>query len=352
MKTSLLLVPVLFSFCFFACTPPEEDVHPKRRSSRADNLQRYMTKAQEVRALAQARSKPLVSGPLLPADALKESLPKTQDRRVSEQIFAQKNALQTSVREAAARRAGEKASAILNKFRDEAVQAARSSRSPQELSAKLNDLNAQYSKKLADFTQEEETLTWSRPDAEQSRFSRQVLKDGSRRLREGIARDYGPLCAQKAEPVLQKAADDYWLALSSVPTPEDAERELARVGDEADAAFASVVQAYGDPLVSFSETDAASLRARLIAAHQEIEAQFEKLYGKEAVLQTRDIFEKYKNGADALARQPGRLSQKQEQLDRLGAAYREEMTALQVRLNGELERKAAAARGMPLAAAK
>ena len=90
----------------------------------------------------------------------------------------------------------------------------------------------------------------------------------------------------------------------------------------------------------------------MIAAHQEIEGQFEKLYGKEAVLQTRDIFEKYKNGADALVRQPGRLSHKLEQLDALGAAYREQMTALQVRLNGELERKAAAARGMPLAAAK
>lgn len=352
MKTSLLLVPALVSFCLFACTPPEEDVHPKRRSSRADNLQRYMTKAQEVRALAQARSKPLVHGPLIPSDSLKEYLPKTPDHRVSQQIFAQKNTLQAAVREAAARRAGEKASILLTQFRDDAVQAARSSQSPQELSARLQDLNAQYSKKLSDFTQEEQAQTWSRPDAEQSRFSRQVLRDGSRRLRESIARDYGSLCAQKAEPVLQKAADDYWLALSSVPTPEDAERELTRVGDEADAAFAAVVEEYGDPLTSFSEADAAALRARLIAAHQEIEAQFEKLYGKEAVLQTRDIFEKYKNGADALVHQPGRLSHKQEQLDTLGAAYREQMTALQVRLNGELERKAAAARGMPLAAAK
>ncbi len=352
MKTSRLLIPALVSFCFFACTPPEEDVHPKRRSSRADNLQRYMTKAQEVRALAQARSKPLVSGPLIPSGSLKEYLPKTPDHRVSQQIVTQKNTLQAAVREAASRRAGEKASVLLTQFRDDAVQAALSSQSPQELSAKLQDLTAQYSQKLSDFTQEEEAQTWSRPDAEQSRFSRQVLRDGSRRLREGIARDYGSLCAQKAEPVLQKAADDYWLALSSVPTPEDAERELTRVGDEADAAFAAVVEEYGDPLTSFSEADAAALRARLIAAHQEIEGQFEKLYGKEAVLQTRDIFEKYKNGADALVRQPGRLSHKLEQLDALGAAYREQMTALQVRLNGELERKAAAARGMPLAAAK
>lgn len=352
MKTSLLLVPIFFSFCFFACTPPEEDVHPKRRSSRADNLQRYVTKAQEVRALAQARSKPLVGGPLVPSDALKEALPKKPDHRVSEQIFTQKKALQSSVRAAAAHRAGEKASELLTQFRDEAVLAARASQSPQELSAKLNDLNARYSQKLSELAQEEEARTWSRPDAEQSRFSRQLLKDGSRRLHEAIARDYGPLCAQKAKPVLQKAADDYWLALSSVSTPEDAERELARVGDEADAAFAAVVEEYGDPLVAFSEPDAAALRARLIAAHQEIEAQFEKLYGKEAVLQTRDIFEKYKDGADALVRQSGRLSQKREQLDRLGAAYREQMTALQVRLNGELERKAAAARGIPLAAAK
>lgn len=348
MKTFSACLGLSLCFACFACTPPEEEVHPKRRSAREDNLQRYLTKAHEMRALAQERAKPLVQGPLLAPDTLKRFLPQTPDLRVSAQIFSQKNRLETAVREASAREAAEKAGAILTQFRDEAVLAALSAQNPQELAAKLTEKTTLYSQKLTDFAHSQQETSWSVPNAQQSLVSKQELKESVLSLLEDITRDYGPKCGQKAKAVLQKTADDYWLVLSSVKQRQDLESELARVGSEADRAFGAVVAQYGDPVFSLSQEQAATLRADLIAAHQEVENRFEKLYGKEAVLKTRDIFEKYKKYADELVCIPARLSRMQEELNRAGESYRKEMAELQVQQNQELERRAALVRGIPL----
>ena len=350
MKTPLALA-FLLGIGLFACTPPEEDVHPKRRSARADNVARYMQKAQEFRVLSQSRAKPLVQDGLLPDKALKALLPPTQDTRLSALIFAQKNALESALREHFAHQAADETSALLTQFRDEAVKAVLNAPTPQDAAAKLEEMNAAYSQKLASFAAQQKTLSWTAPDAEQRSQSTQALQQAAQAMLSEISRDYGDLCAQKAEPVLQKAAGDYALALSSGNDRDGLQRELARVGTQADGAFTAVVAKYGDPVVSLSDKQAASLRAQLIAAHQEVEKQVEKLYGKEAVLQTRDIFETYKQAADALVRTPARLSQMQEALFQAGEKYRQEMTALQVLLNEELEINAAKVRGTPLSLA-
>ena len=352
MKTSRFLIALLVCFGFVACTPPEDEVHPKRRSARADNLQRYMNKAQHHRAMAQARSKAIVQGPLVDADVLKEFLPQMPDLRISSQIFAQKNALQNEVRQAHARRAAQETGELLAQFREEAMAAALTAQTPQELATKLDETTALYSQKIAAFSKNQQAASWALPDEEQSLLSRQTLQDAVDGLTEGIERDYGSVCAQKAQPVLHKAADDYWLALSSVSDPQEMEQELTRVGDEADEAFRGVVAAYGDPVVAVSDEQAASLRARLIAAHQQIENQFDKLYGKEAVLKTRDIFERYKDAADQIVRRAARLSQMQNELNQAGETYRKEMAALQVALNESLERRAAEVRGIPVSVAR
>nr|QGT50535.1 hypothetical protein Elusimicrob1349_0050 [uncultured Elusimicrobia bacterium] len=345
MKTLLRLLvafAVLSGSC--ACTPPEEDVHPKKRSSRSDNLKRYLPKAQELRALEQARSKPVVEGALVHSSALKEFLPKSPDTRISAAVSAQRVALQNAVREEFARRAAEKISVLLRQFEAEAVSSAQTAQTPQELAARVEELNAHYNGALTAVGQEENSRSWSLPDKGQSRLSKQDLQQVFKRLSAELERDYGAPCAKKAEPVLRAAADGYALVLSSVKTPEDLEEQFARVGREADEAFAQVAAQYGDPALILSAEDAASLKARMISAHQQVEQEFEKLYGKDAVLQARALFERYLNGAETLLAAPGRLSSATEQLDALNAAYREDMAALQVKLNEDLEQKLLAAR--------
>lgn len=346
MKTllrSLIAFTVLAGLCA-ACTPPEDEIHPKRRSSRSDNLKRYIPKAQELRALAAARSKPVVDEPLLPASALGEFLPPMPDTRISAAITAQQTSLRDAVRKAGARQASEKISALLNQFKTEALHAAQNAQGPKELSAGLTELNAHYSQALAELGREEEKRGWESGDPEQNRLSRQDLKNTFTDLLAGIERDYGEPCAKKSVPVLQRAADDYWLVLSSEKHLDNLNEELAGVGTRADAEFAKIVQSDGDPALSFSPEDAASLKARVISAHQKVEQKFEKLYGKDAVLQTRNLFEQYLNGVDALCADKGRLSELSERLETLNSVYRAEMTELQVRLNEELEHKLLAAR--------
>jgi len=346
MKTllrSVVAFTVLAGLCS-ACTPPEDEVHPKRRSSRSDNLKRYIPKAQELRAMAAARSKPVVDEPLLPVSALDEFLPQTPDTRVSAAITARQTALRDAVREACARHAAEKISALLNQFETDALHAAQTAQKPEELSAGLTELNARYSQELAELGREEEKRGWERVNPEQNRLSRQELKDVLASALAELERDYGEPCARKSAPVLQRAADDYWLVLSSDKNLENLNAELAAVGTRADAELAKIIQEYGDPALSFSPENAASLKARVISAHQKVEQKFEKLYGKEAVLQTRNLFERYLNGLDALCAEKGRLSELSERLEALNAVYRADMTELQVRLNEELEQKLLAAR--------
>ena len=351
MKTPLALAClVCLGLC--ACTPSEEDVYPKRRSARADNVERYVHKARKFRALAQERSQPIVQDGLVQADVLKELLPPVQDVRLSTLVFAQKNALEAAVREHFARQTADATSALLAQFRDEAVQAALDAHTPQDFAAKLDEQTAVYSQKLADFSARQKALSWAAPDAEQRRESTQALQAAAAKMLDGISHDYGAVCAQKMEPVLQKMADDYALALSMVQNRDDLQRELKRVGQEADQGFDAVAAEFGDPIAALSEQQAVALRAKLIAAHQAVEKQFEQLYGKEAVLRTRDIFETYRDAANALVRKPARLSQMQADLARAGEKYRRDMAALQVQLNEKLEINAAKVRGTPLSLAK
>ena len=60
MKKNSFLFLLLFALgALVSCTPPEEEVHPKRPSQRSANLKHYVSKAQNLRAQALARSKPL-----------------------------------------------------------------------------------------------------------------------------------------------------------------------------------------------------------------------------------------------------------------------------------------------------
>lgn len=345
MKTPIRLLvglAVLSGLC--ACTPPEDEVHPKKRSSRTDNLKRYVPKAQELRALAVARSKPVVEGSLVDTDVLKEFVSKPSAERISAAVSAQRDALQNAVREAASRRAAQKVSALAARFEEDASSAVQNAQTPAEMALRLDKLKKQLSDALAQLGEEEKARGWERADAEQSRLSRKDLQTVFRTLSQDIEKEYGAVCAKKIQPVLRKAADDYWLALSSVKTREDRDVEFARVGKEADAAFVRTVEQFGDPALSFSADDLSALKTRAISAHQKVETQFEKLYGKEAVLQARVLFERYLNGLEKLASEPGRLAELSERLEALNASYREDVTSLQVKLNGELEQKLLAAR--------
>ena len=344
MKTQnlFLLSLAAFSCTLLACTPPEEDVHPKRTSSRDENLKRYVSKAQELRAQGQQRSKPIVEGPLLTEDIFKEFADKTAKTDISGYLIAQQKQLQENIRSGAANEIADDLSKRLNAITQEAVEAVREADSAQVLTERLNQFAKRYSQELGELAQNPKQESWTLPTAQQSRQARENLRKAGEDLLKNVSDQYGSTCAQKVRPILAKAGDDYWLALSSVKNPDELQNTLEKIGEEADKNFEKTVAEYGDPVMHLSTEQAASVRARLIEAHQAIEQQFEKLYGKEAVLKTRNLFEPYLEETDELLGSTGRLSEKKARLEEIGAAYRQQVTALQVQLNDELEQKIAA----------
>lgn len=342
-KNYFLLIFLLLACAMISCTPPEEDVHPKRPSQRSANLKRYVSKAQSIRAQALARSKPLVTSPLLTEHDWTPFLPTKADGRISSLLLAHEQELAGLVRAASAKRMADKAEQLLNDFKKEVVSATYAAQNTEELKEKIASLSEAYTLSLNNLTNEE-ILAWTLPEKKVLDTSKKMLDDSSKKLYNDILRDYGLLCAQKSVPILNKAGDDSYLVFSSAPTSEDIEKELHRVAQEADSSFNEVVKKYGNPSIHFTQADITALLQQTSTRYAELEKQVEKLYGEQASAQTKKIFETYQLGLNKILEAPSRLSTKQEQLEGLEGQFREQMTALQVRLNNDFERRAIAKR--------
>lgn len=330
---------IVFAGWLTACTPQEEDVHPRRRSARNENLKRYMPRAQELRAQAQLRAKSIVNGPLLTEEDIKGLVAKPTPISLSAYLLEEQKVLQETVRSSASQEAVAQTTKLLDGINQEMIEAISSADSAQDLAQQLRNFAARYSNELNALADNVKQDAWTLPTTVQSREARNNLKKAGEDLLVKIQELYGDTCAQKARPVLAKVGDDYWLALSSVKNPEELKQTLTKTGQDADEMLAQIIAQYGDPEILLPAQDAAALRARLIEGHQRVEQQFERLYGKDAVLKTRDIFESYLDETDNLFQKKSRLSEKMAKLDELGSKYRQEITALQVQLNDELEHK-------------
>ncbi len=338
-KTFSLFLICLTSYLLVACTPPEEEVHPKRPSARNENLKRYMTKALALRAQVQLRTKPIVSGPLLTANDLKAFIPSLQPQAVSSYLSTQQQALQKVIQTETSHKIAQNAATRLDTLKQDLTTALEAAQSPQEMTEQFKNFEQRYVKELMDLANQVQQESWDIPTAQQSRTARENLKKAGQEFLKNITTDYGETCAKKIYPVLEKAGDDYWLTLSSLKNSEEIEQALHTIGQEADQSFEKIITEYGDPMITLSPEQVASLRAHLIEEHQQVEQTFEKLYGKEAVLKTRDIFEPYLLNVDKTLQQTGRLSHQTTQLEEFGEKYRQQITQLQVQLNDELEKK-------------
>ena len=148
-----------------------------------------------------------------------------------------------------------------------------------------------------------------------------------------LAFDYGEETAARCRPVLDGAVEQYLQALASAPDEETLNADLARAEQQAAEQISLIVRQTGDPLGVTPETDISAWRAELIAAHQDLEKQVEKLYGKEAVLQMREVFNRYLDESAAALEENTRLSRKKRELEHLREHYADRLLELQARWN-------------------
>jgi len=109
-----------------------------------------------------------------------------------------------------------------------------------------------------------------------------------------------------------------------------------QIASQAEEQILQINAAHADPVGVVEEEKITSLRAEMITTHQTLESYVEPLYGKEAVLQMRKVFNDVLEKTGRTLREKQRLSQKKQILEGLNAAYRQQMLELQKNWNLKL----------------
>ncbi|MBR4356185.1 MAG: hypothetical protein IKP96_06465 [Elusimicrobiaceae bacterium] len=326
-------LPVLAVVTFLvACSPQQED---KISTEPVVDEQTFQeVPAQTHTDFPNSRAEAIVNGPLLAPDDLREFLKWPVKTYLSDFLNIQNKAQPEAIRAANTQRIIQSTKEMLKKLRREAVVSLRQAESAQQAAQLLQEMSQLYAQGFSQLAKQEQTAVWTAPlPSPDDRISRSYLQQRARELLKRVKEEYGEVCALQSTPVINKAVDDTWLAISSSQEPSVVSKALAQTLQQADESFGTILQEYADPILSLSPRQIASLRVRLISSHQEIEKRMEALYGKEAVLKSRKMFEPYLKGVDDIFQTPQRLKQAQQKLNQLGETYRREMTDFQTQLN-------------------
>lgn len=216
--------------------------------------------------------------------------------------------------------------------------AAQKARTPAEVIGVLKELDQEYQKKLESFLQQESLRNWQVPTAVQLEAARKEMEKKKASMQKEISVLYGPVCAQHAQAVLDQATAVYMEALATAKTGAELQTRTQQAQQRLNAALQQIVQQYGDPKGAMSREELLAMRAEMINAYQAVEARFERLYGKEAALEIRPLFNQILKNAAAVGAADTRLSYKREELARLNKIYKQQLADMQTRFNERLKK--------------
>ena len=325
---TLLTGAVLFSA---ACSRPPDNSPSKFR--RDENLKKYVQQARDAAQRAEQRKQPLPV-PALPDTAGLTNITPPPDGNFLPAMFARnRRIMEKRLRETYGEMSAVALAELAEMYRSRAMTAARGAASPQELAQNLRQLQQWQNEQINAFIAARTTNTRLKPDETLLSQARTHLQRRSGDFLSRLAFDYGEETAARCRPVLDGAVEQYLQALASAPDEETLNADLARAEQQAAEQISLIVRQTGDPLGVTPETDISAWRAELIAAHQDLEKQVEKLYGKEAVLQTREVFNRYLDESAAALEENTRLSRKKRELEHLREHYADRLLELQARWN-------------------
>lgn len=336
-----LLTLLFASLLISACTPSDLDSESASRvsSPREANIERYLQKAKENNSLALERSKPLPVTELTGPDTITNVMPVRSPVSLPDEMQQSKDRLEARVRAAYGQEASQKAGALILEYHENAVQAVKDAQSPEDMARRLQELDTAFRERLNAFLKNEQANVWLRPTQAQLDAARAEMDRKNASMLSRLSTVYGPVCAQKIKPVLQESAESYLLAMAGAKDQADLDRRVADISARGDAQIQELIDAYGDPAGPAPEEEITAMRARMIAAYQALEERIETLYGKEAVLKVRPLFNQILENASNVARTPTRVSYKKEELARLNKIYQEKISNMQEEFNKQLDAK-------------
>ena len=230
----------------------------------------------------------------------------------------------------------EEVTKLFETHKQEARHAAEEAVSPWDLGAKLTSLQMSHDKEIKDFISKQTAMSRLQPDEKLIEQSRQHLLQRSDAIMDRIRRYYDNDTASKCQPVLDQAVYDYTNALTGPSNEQELKNEIDSIIDKTQNKLDEILRTSNDPMGVTSEETQKTLRREMILAHQDFEKEIETLYGKNAVLQTREVFNHLLSETQKVLQTNMYLSHKKTLLEYLNNDYRQKMLALQTQWNEEL----------------
>lgn len=331
MYKSMLLVCGFCCVFLTACHRPAEE--NKSKFPRKANIEKYVQKAKDATRIAEERKKPLPVQDLINSSVLTNTAQKMEEGFLKQLFDKNKTILEKRLLEAYGQKTSEQIGFLMQKHTLQAQQAAKEAASTEDLSKKLTDVLSVQEKELKDFIEAQKSVGRLTPDQQLLDKAKVYLSEKTTVFLTDIALYQGEQATTLAAPVLDKAVQDYVYAMASAADEETLQQKIDEIATQAEAQIDQINTEHADPLGVTEEEKITSLRAEMITLHQTLESYVEPLYGKEAVLQMRKVFNEVLDDTGKTLRENKRLSQKKQALDNLNATYRQAMLDLQNKWN-------------------
>lgn len=333
MHKSILLVCGVCCAVLVSCQRPAEE--SKAKFPRKANIERYVQKAKDASRLAEDRKKELPVENIVDISVLSNTKQEIKLDFLTHLFEKNKLTLETRLLETHKQKISDQLSELISKNILQSQQAISDASTTTEISEKLNQVLATQEKEFKDFIELQKSVERLTPDQGLLDNAKAYLSYQTEQYVAQIAQEYGAESAELMKPVFEKAVQDYVYAMASASNQESLQQKITEIVQQAQTQLQDINATHADPLASTEEEKITSLRAEMITIHQNLESYVESLYGKEAVLQTRKIFNEILDETGDTLRQNSRLSQKKQILENLNTSYRQKILDLQKKWNLE-----------------
>ena len=333
MKKILFFV-LCISVSLAACVKPEEGASVEEK--RQEKIKKYLSRAKEVNELDARRLKVLdVPNPL----DISHILNKGQSIRINSlKKSFEENAdhIQEYLQQHYTDKITEDVTKLFEQYKQQARQAAQTAVSPWDLGAKLTSLKMSHDKEIDEFISKQTAMARLQPDEKLVEQTRDHLLQRCDAIMERIQRYYGNDTAATCQPILDQAVYDYTKALTGPSNEQELKTEIDNIIGKTQSKLDEILSASNDPMGVTSEETQKTIRHEMILAHQDFEKEIETLYGKNAVLQAREVFNHLLAETQKVMQTNMYLSHKKTLLEYLNTDYRKKILALQTQWNEEL----------------
>ena len=322
------------SLCLSACVKPEEE--PTNEQQRQAKIEKYLQRAKTAGELDAQRTQALSVPVLVDVEHVNNEGQAVKIDFLTKAFKKNREFLQKYLEKNYKAHSTEEVMELLDQYKQQIRQATQEAVSPWDLGAKITSLKKNHDEKMPQFISEQTAMPRVVPDEELQGQTHEYL---SRRCDEWVERIefyYGMDTASACQPVLDQAVSDYIQALGSPINDQELDQEIDKIVQKAQQQIDETLHSSDDPLGTTPPALQSSLRTEMIVAHQQLEQTIERLYGKEAVLQAREVFTNVRGEVEKILQTNMHLTQKKAALEQLNAEYKRQILALQANWNAAI----------------